>query len=186
MEESTLIEQAKKGDKKSLTTILHNNRDLITSITFKYLKNRERSEDAVQNILMKIVKYIDSFKGNCTLSTWIYRIAVNECLEMIKKDKTYSAHITSVEKPNTLSVPDPDSANGFVATLNNELHRDIQLALGELPRDQEHIFSLFYMKSYSGKEVAQSLNITEANLFMKLKSARDKVKDYLQKKGWHL
>ncbi len=45
---------------------------------------------------------------------------------------------------------------------------------------------MYYFGNYSGKEVAEALNITESNFFMKLKAARDSVKEKLIKRGWHL
>jgi RNA polymerase sigma-70 factor (ECF subfamily) len=122
------------------------------------------------------------FKGTCRFSTWLYRIALNECMET----NTRQSRNTPLQIDSPELFGDPNARDGLAALSDAELRTAIHEAVRPLPLDQRTAFCLYYFEGYSGREAADAMKISEPNFFMKLKAARDKVKKSLLAQGWRL
>lgn len=180
-----LIIQAQNGNRSSLTQLLLEHRGLVLSVTSRFISNSEQRKDVIQNIFIKVITQIRSFAGRCRFSTWLYRIAMNECLEHGRK-ASRNGELTEPIADSSPNAVDSDAPDGFSQASSAELRSSVAAILKTLPLDQKTAFSLFYFGGYTGKEGAESLSITEANFFMKLKVARDAVKQGLVAGGWSL
>ena len=72
-----LIEQATAGDKNALETVLCSVQDLVFNLSLRMLGTFPDAEDASQDILVKVITHLSSFRGDSAFSTWVFRIAVN-------------------------------------------------------------------------------------------------------------
>lgn len=72
-----LIEKATAGDKESLETVILSVQDLVFNLSLRMLGTFPDAEDAAQDILLKILTHLSSFKGESAFSTWVFRIAIN-------------------------------------------------------------------------------------------------------------
>jgi RNA polymerase sigma factor (sigma-70 family) len=183
MTPNPLIELAKGGDRNALSTLLMEHRGLVSAIACRFVNDPEQRKDVIQNIFVKTIRHLGQFAGACRFSTWLYRLSVNECIEHgrahLRNEGRTDPLENSIDADLHLNAPD-----GFSFTSSSELKSAVAAALKTLPLDQKTAFSLFYFGSYSGKEGAEALSISEANFFMKLKAARDVVKRHLLAKGW--
>lgn len=181
--ESNTIINAKNGDKQAMAALLLDNKGIVAGVVSRLIWEKDPQKDIIQTIFSKVIQNISSFNSACRFSTWVYRIAMNECVEFIRKKartKDVSLNQFHDEDPFT----DTATPDGITNLSNKELREDIKQSLHTLPLDQKTAFSLFYFGSYSGREGAKAMNISEANFFMKLKTGRDKVKNELMKRGW--
>ncbi|OON92029.1 MAG: RNA polymerase, partial [Candidatus Epulonipiscium fishelsonii] len=87
MEEHFLVKKAQAGDVVSFEELIRKYENVIFGICMKMLKHETEAYDAAQETCIKIWKQINKFEGNSKFSTWIYRIAVNQCLDMLRKNK---------------------------------------------------------------------------------------------------
>ena len=83
-----LIQKATAGDKPSLETVLLSVQDLIFNLSLRMLGTFPDAEDASQDIILKVMTHLSSFKGESSFSTWVFRIAVNHL-------KDYKKHMFS-------------------------------------------------------------------------------------------
>lgn len=67
--------------------IFHRHRDQVYSLCLRYLQHEQEAEDAVQEVFVKVYRKLDSFRDEAQLGTWIYRIAVNQCLDILRAHK---------------------------------------------------------------------------------------------------
>ncbi|MDE7353525.1 MAG: RNA polymerase sigma factor [Acetatifactor sp.] len=81
-----LIEKATAGDKESLETVILSVQDLVFNLSLRMLGTFPDAEDAAQDILLKILTHLSSFKGESSFSTWVFRIAINHL-------KNYQKHV---------------------------------------------------------------------------------------------
>ena len=88
--EEQLLRQARAGNKDAFGDLVRLHASKIYGISFKILKNREDAEDNVQNVLCKAYRKIHMFHGHARISTWLFRIAVNEALMRLRQRR--SAH----------------------------------------------------------------------------------------------
>ena len=81
-----LIQKGTAGDKKALETVLASVQDLVFNLSLRMLGTFPDAEDATQDILLKIMTHLSSFKGESLFSTWVFRIASNHL-------KNYQKHM---------------------------------------------------------------------------------------------
>jgi len=179
----SIIGKAKRGDKHALRKLFSMHRNLIESVVARFLREREVWEDVVQTIMLKVVTSIGDFRETCLFSTWLYRIAVNECMEWnrrcaCRKEKCFVTH------DEVDIFPDPDAPDGLAHTIREELHKALRDIIAGLPTGMKQAVGFFYEKGYTGAEAARELNITERALFVRLSDARKKLKRELVSRGF--
>ncbi|MCI8566552.1 MAG: RNA polymerase sigma factor, partial [Lachnospiraceae bacterium] len=72
-----LVEQATAGDKKALETLVAGVQDIVFNLSLRMLGTFADAEDATQDILLKMITHLSSFRGDSAFTTWVFRIAVN-------------------------------------------------------------------------------------------------------------
>jgi RNA polymerase sigma-70 factor (ECF subfamily) len=83
--ENMLLEQAKAGSSEAFSELVRQNSSSVYGISLKILKNREDAEDNLQNVFYKAYRKIRNFHGQSRVSTWLFRIAINEALMQLRK-----------------------------------------------------------------------------------------------------
>lgn len=119
----------------------------------------EDSNDVLQNVFLKAWTHLESFHEDSKLSTWLYRIAVNESLDFMRRQKTQQA----------LSADDADGAiaNRLMADKyfdGDETEAQLQEALSKLPDVQRTVFNLRYFEDMKYSEISQILHTSEGAL----------------------
>jgi len=183
MENSDTINAARNGDKQALSGLLMEYRNMVSSVVARMVFEEDSRKDVIQNIFVKAVNAIQNFSGTCKFSTWLYRIALNETAEYNRNAMRAKARFTAFDNDDPIFI-DLNSPDGLENYTKKEISLSINEAVNTLPIDQKTAFSLFYFCGYTGKDAASVLNIKEDNFFMKLKTARDKVKKFLSTKGY--
>lgn len=179
MEHTELIKKAKTGDKVALTKLLMENRNIVAAVVYRFVFDKEGHKDVIQNVFMKAIEGIKSFHNECRFVTWIYRISVNECCEYNRKKMKSSIFVDEAKL-----FEDPTALDGLARVSSIEIRSEVSAALKELPLDKRSAFTLFYIGGFNGKDASEALGINEANFFMKLKAARDHVRNHLRKRGF--
>jgi RNA polymerase sigma-70 factor (ECF subfamily) len=185
MENQTIIQAARNGDKKALTSLLIDHRNLIASVVCRCVYDEESRRDVVQDIVYKVIKQFNSYNGSCKFSTWLYRIAMNEAIDFNRSKLRSKKRYTTIESQSDI-FQDLNAIDGLDAYTKKEISTAINETVNNLPLDQKTAFTLFYFCGYKGKDASEVLKISEENFFMKLKAARDKVRKALLAKGWQL
>jgi RNA polymerase sigma-70 factor (ECF subfamily) len=83
--EAKLLSQARRGEEQAFSELVRQNSASVFGISLKILKNREDAEDNLQNVFWKAYQNIGRFHGQARVSTWLYRIAVNEALMKLRR-----------------------------------------------------------------------------------------------------
>lgn len=124
--------------------------DRMKSIAFNLLGTVADAEDAVQETFLKMYRAASSFHGSAAYSTWIYRILVNTCYDMLRKRKR---RIT--EAPIEDVTP--------AATVDDVKRLALRRLLDRLPEQRRTVFTLFEIEGLSHAEIGEILNISEGN-----------------------
>ena len=85
---NVLFKALKERNYKAYVRLLEEYQQKVFNTCISFVPNREDAEDISQEVFVKVFNSIHTFKGNSKLSTWIYRITTNQCLEFIRKRKT--------------------------------------------------------------------------------------------------
>ena len=117
---SELIGQATAGDKAALETVLAGVQDLVFNLSLRMLGTFHDAEDASQDILLKIMTHLSSFKGDSAFTTWVFRIAVNHL-------KDYKKHMFA-QFPLSFGFYGDDIRNGKIQDVP-DLTQDVEKAI---------------------------------------------------------
>ena len=136
--------------------------------------NHEDADDVMQNALLKAWNNIDTFRSDSKLSTWLYRIVINESLDFVRKQKNMAA----------ISSDDIESgvANMLMADKyfdGDEAEAKPQAAIAQLPDVQRTVFNLRYYDNMKYSEISQVLKTSEGALKASYHIAAKKISEYL-------
>ncbi len=142
----------------------------IRSVT----RNHEHTNDVLQNVLVKVFQNLQSFKGDSALYTWMYRIARNETLNFIDKEKRR----TGVD----LDAPVFEILNGHStldATTSESISELLMRAVQSLPDKQAAVFQLKYFEDLKYSEISKKLKTSEGALKASFHHAKQKIEEFI-------
>ena len=84
-EETYHINRVKQGDKEAYTWVVNAYKDMVYTICLRMLTNEVDAEEAAQEVFVKVYRSIQGFQEKAKFSTWLYRIAYNHCISVIRK-----------------------------------------------------------------------------------------------------
>ncbi|MEL4317945.1 sigma-70 family RNA polymerase sigma factor [Leifsonia sp. YIM 134122] len=165
--EAPLLDRARTGDKRAFDELLRPHRDRLWGICVRVTRNRADAEDAVQNAMINIWGGLTRFRGDSAFSTWIYRIAANAALGIVRQRRDIPvAEVYDVH-------PDP----GFEDTVDKGI--DLQAALAEVKMDFRVALVLREYGGLSYEEIAEAQGVPVQTVKSRLHRARAAVRDAL-------
>lgn len=179
-----LIQKATAGDKPSLETVICSVQDLVFNLSLRMLGTFPDAEDASQDILLKVMTHLSSFKGESSFSTWVFRIAVNH-LKDYKKHMfarfplSFEFYGDDIQNAGTEDVPDL-TQNVEQAILAEELKLSCtNVMLQYLDTESRCIFILGTMFRVDSRIAGDILGITPEAYRKRLSRVRKKMADFL-------
>ena len=187
MTEEALIEQLKLKNTAVFSNLIDSYQQKVFGTCLSFVPNKEDAEDLVQEVFLEVFNSISKFKGNSTLSTWIYRITTNKCLEFIRKQKTKKR--TGFLKPLFSQDFSIDKTNYFTEFNHpgflleaKELNETLFKAINKLPESQTLIFTLHKIDGKSYQEIAEitdrSVSSVESVMFRAKKNLQKLLYNY--------
>ncbi len=163
------IERVLKGDTQYFSYFVDKYKDIVYSISFKVLRNREDAEEMAQESFVKAFKSLHTFKGNAKFSTWLYRITYNNCISEARKKKL---RLVSTDDVQISDEPEEMNFDGIPA---ENRAKYVKAALEKLPEDEYTLILLYYFEDKSVEEIGEITKMTESNVKVKLFRARKKL-----------
>lgn len=186
MKQDKLIEDLKRGDPGSLESLFSVYKDRVFNTAVSYLQNIQDAEELTQDVFIEIFNSAEKFKGDSSLSTWIYRITVNKALDKLKFNKRRKrfAVITSIFKPDSaeLAIDTPDFIHPGTEMELKERSQLLFKALNELPENQKTAFILSKLESLSQKEISAIMKVSVSSVESLIFRARQGLKSILNEK----
>ncbi len=166
-----LAEETQRGNKQAFNTLVERYENKIVRYGTKFLYNYDDVIDAVQDVFLRAYTNIQSFDTTRKFSTWLYRVAHNTFINIIKKKGREPVHFFDFDTFMQFSHPSPISLEEdlLVAEDNTELAKQLA-ALG--PKYREPLV-LYYFEDKTYEEIADIMHIPIATVGVRLKRARD-------------
>jgi RNA polymerase sigma-70 factor (ECF subfamily) len=182
LDESILVEKAKNGDKSALSHLVNTYSGRIYNLALRILRNKEDAEDILQETFLTVVEKLHTFDGRSGFFTWIYRIATNASLMKLRKKKLVFQDLgnddnynDSIESRVFVDWTQDPSINIY----DEEVKKKIDGAVNKLSDIYRSVFVLRDIEGLSIKETSTILNITEENVKIRLRRARQYLRDIL-------
>lgn len=176
------------SDKKNLISLLQNpqtQREAFSAVVKDYSERlywlirrmvlvHDDANDVLQNVFIKAWSNINSFKGEAKVSTWLYRIAVNESITFINKQRQH--HNISIDDTESLLISKLESDSYFDG---DQAQKNFQKALLSLPEKQRLVFNMKYFEEMKYDEISAILGTSVGALKASYHHAVQKIKDFL-------
>jgi RNA polymerase sigma factor (sigma-70 family) len=187
LSEQNFIKELQKGNQSAFGQLLDTYQQKVFGTCISFIPNKEDAEDVSQEVFIVVFKSIHQFKENSKLSTWIYKIATNKCLEFIRK-KNAKKRFSFMQTLLGNEIP-LDKTNYFtevnhpgILLENQEKSALIFKAIDTLTESQRIIFTLAKIDEKSYQEIVEitgkSLSSVESILFRAKKALQQKLENF--------
>ncbi len=177
--EIQLMTRIQKSEEGAFQELFDQFRARIYRTALRILKEEESAWDALQETFINVFQAAKCFRGDSKLGTWINRITVNVCLEMIRKNKKHRNQ-TDEDISEDVNLEDR-SAYTPEETFNTQEIRDrVQLALSQLNQRHESVVRLHDLEGFTIREIALQLGVAEGTIKSRLFYGRQELKKILE------
>ncbi|MCZ2222138.1 MAG: sigma-70 family RNA polymerase sigma factor [Chitinophagales bacterium] len=176
LDDITLIQQFKQPDlkEKAFTDIVKKYQEKLYWHIRRLVVTHDDANDVLQNVFIKVWNGLENFREDSKLYTWLYRIATNECLTFLDKQKKKPViDITEIEDSLSNKIK---AENNFNA---NQLEWKLQLAIQQLPEKQRAVFTLRYYDEMPYEEMSKILDTSEGALKASYHHAAKKIEEFI-------
>ncbi|MGM0529914.1 MAG: RNA polymerase sigma factor [Bacteroidota bacterium] len=183
-----LVQLAVDGDEQAYAELMDRYRDAIYYMLLKMVNNKSDAEDLTIEAFGKAFKSIQQYTPKYAFSTWLFKIATNNCIDFIRKQKANLISIDHTEEDDEMGAPSlqstgPDPEEDMIKSQKIDLMRSVVNKLKPRYRD---LIELRYFKEYSYEEIAQELDLPLGTVKAQLYRARELLYNILKNKDHHL
>lgn len=169
-----LIKACIKGNEISQLQLYEKYCDAMFTIACRYLKNEEDAKDAMQDGFIKAFTHLKNYKDDYSFGTWLKRIIINKCIDVLKKKQLKTMSLDS----ENLELIDDNNWN-VDSTIIKEM---IEKAVDTLPKKYMLVVKLYLMEGYDHEEISQILEIPIKTSRTHLRRGRLQLKELLKVK----
>jgi RNA polymerase sigma-70 factor (ECF subfamily) len=177
------LEALRGGDRAEYARLVETYSGLIYRLGMKMLADPQDAEDMLQETFIKAYRHLKNFDGRSSLSTWLYRIATNEALMLLRKRKNIPL---SIEEPQEteMQIEEPAQIVDWCCMpeeemLSSEARAYMDQAIEQLPPSMRTVFVLRDIEGLSTEETGEVLNLSEAAVKTRLSRARMRLRELL-------
>ncbi|GAX89203.1 RNA polymerase sigma factor [Effusibacillus lacus] len=151
-------------DEEAMTTLLQELEPFVFRVSYHLTRHQQDAEDIAQDVLYKICTKLSSYRGDSSLQTWVYSLVMNTYKDFLRKKK-----FTQFEE-----LPEHAATRSFEDSSNSRIL--LERLLQDLPEIDRHILILRFQNDLSVREVADIMNISEANVKTRVFRLKDRLR----------
>ena len=175
-DEAELIARLKAGDKRACAECVERHSPLVYRLALRLTGNEAEAEDVLQETFLNAFRSINSFEGRSGLGTWLYRIAYNASMMRLRRKEPFQVsvdesldvdgqYLVPKELFDWCCLPERDFES-------DEVRLELERAIGELPESLQAVFVLRELEGLSTAQTAETLDISEGAVKVRLHRAR--------------
>jgi RNA polymerase sigma-70 factor (ECF subfamily) len=173
--ERQLVQRIQAGDRRAFEDLLDLYETRVYRLGLRFTGSIPDAEDVTQEIFLAVYKGLAQFRGGSALGTWIYRIAMNHCLEFRRKRK-----LESIPYDEELTLASSDwREDPFQSADRQELSEKVEAALNCLSPLHRDVIVLHELQGMTYQEVAAALNVPVGTVKSRLSNAFRRLRDLL-------
>ena len=180
MTDEFTLRRAQKGDTQAFEMLVTPHEQMLWRVCWHYTHHQEDAADCLQEAMLKAWRAIKTYRGECSLSTWLYRIAATVCLDFLRKQKrlppTESADELADDEGFT---PVDDSPTPDEAVIRQESANHIRAAIDSLPAEMRTAIILYALQGFGYEEIAEVTSTSVGTVKSRINRARQKIAKFL-------
>ena len=178
------IEALREGDREEFSRLVDAYSGPIYRLALKMLGIPADAEDVLQNTFLKAFQHVKDFEGRSSLSTWLYRIASNEALMLLRKKRPEVSLNDTAPESDDKDEPSPEQFTDWCCLpeeefLSSESRKALDRAVEHLPESQRIVFILRDIEGLSIQETGEALDLSETAIKTRLLRARLRLREEL-------
>ena len=176
-DDNHFIAQVMVGETAAFAPLVDRYKDLVFTIAMNITRNREDAEEVAQDVFLKAFQKLAGFRKESSFPTWLYRIAYNESITKIRKNKIKTFDL---EEDIAEIISDEEVEENIAGLDEEEQKLVITKILDKLPEIDRVLVSLFYLNNQRVNEISVVTGYSESNVKVRLHRVRKKIYSELQ------
>ncbi len=176
-----IVQKIVAGEAKLFEIIIRRNNPSLYKVGRSYNYNHEDTQDLMQDTYIDAFTSLSKFENRSTFKTWIIKIMLNNCYKKQQKWSSKNIITAEINEKSTPMYSNNQNTDTGKTVMNKELNYVIENALQQIPIDYRMVFSLREVNGLNVLETADALNISEANVKVRLNRAKSMLRKEVEK-----
>lgn len=159
--EEALSKDAGMAEENTFDRLYERYSSYVYNTCMGILGNRDDARDAMQDTFVQLYRHLPTFRGDCTHATWLYRVAVNKCMDILRRRRRFE----SSESMEEYAAEDEPESDGI-------LEQRVRQTILKLKPDHRAVLVLYHFQQLSYNEIAESLGCSLDQVRIRLHRAR--------------
>jgi RNA polymerase sigma-70 factor, ECF subfamily len=177
--DAELIARAAGGDVSAFQALVERHRAMVYRVAYQFAGNHHDAEDIAQEVFIKIYRSLDRFRQDAQLTSWMYRIAMNACIDHSRRLRAGTAAPFGEEAEQKMLNTPEDRPGPEAAAYAGELGQVLEHEIGRLPNGQRIVFVMRHHQGMKLCEIADALGLAEGTVKRQLHAAVHRLRQAL-------
>jgi RNA polymerase sigma-70 factor (ECF subfamily) len=166
-----LVSRAAVGDHAAFQALVERHRSMVYRVAYQFAGNHHDAEDIAQDVFIKVFRSLDRFRQDAQLTSWIYRIIMNACIDFRRRHSPAAAAPFGEEAEIKMLNTPEESPGPEDAAYAGELGDVLQAEISRLPPGQRIVFVMRHHQGLKLIEIAEALGLAEGTVKRQLHAA---------------
>ena len=177
--DTDLISRAAGGDPSAFQALVERHRSMVYRIAYQFAGNHHDAEDIAQDVFIKVYRSLDRFRQDAQLTSWMYRIVMNACIDHRRRQRPASAAPFGDEAEQRMLNTPEDTPGPEDRAYAGELGQVLESEIGRLPNGQRVVFVMRHHQGMKLCEIADALGLAEGTVKRQLHAAVHRLRQAL-------
>ena len=177
--DTDLISRAAGGDPSAFQALVERHRSMVYRVAYQFAGNHHDAEDIAQDVFIKVYRSLDRFRQDAPLTSWMYRIVMNACIDHRRRQRSaIAAPFGDEAEQRMLNTPE-DTPGPEERAYAGELGQVLESEIGRLPNGQRVVFVMRHHQGMKLCEIADALGLAEGTVKRQLHAAVHRLRQAL-------
>jgi RNA polymerase sigma-70 factor, ECF subfamily len=177
--DADLISRAAGGDPSAFQALVERHRSMVYRVAYQFAGNHHDAEDIAQDVFIKVYRSLDRFRQDAQLTSWMYRIVMNACIDHRRRQRPASAAPFGDEAEQRMLNTPEDTPGPEERAYAGELGQVLESEIGRLPNGQRVVFVMRHHQGMKLCEIADALGLAEGTVKRQLHAAVHRLRQAL-------
>jgi RNA polymerase sigma-70 factor (ECF subfamily) len=177
--DADLISRAAGGDPSAFQALVERHRSMVYRVAYQFAGNHHDAEDIAQDVFIKVYRSLDRFRQDAQLTSWMYRIVMNACIDHRRRQRpAIAAPFGEEAEQRMLNTPE-ETPGPEDRAYAGELGQVLESEIGRLPNGQRIVFVMRHHQGMKLCEIAEALGLAEGTVKRQLHAAVHRLRQAL-------